>query len=502
METTHTAQTDALTEFRAKADRLLVGTLGFHLLVCLIVAAVTDTWGAAILVGAPAFLVPLLLSRSAPGELVTRLAVGCAFMIFCALLIQQVQGAIEAHFGIFVLLAFLVLYCDWRPLVAAAALIAVHHVSFAWLQYGGAGVYVFPEVSGIYRVTVHALYVVLETSLLCYMAALLRGMVDDGMTISAFAADVSKGHLKYPFDRTLIQTRPLIAAVARMQDDLRQILTEAKQTADNLGSLAARMSASSAAIRQGAAEQADSTSSMAASTEQLTVSVSHISQRAGDARLLSNDSCSAATDGRQVVKNAAGEIADIAHIIEEASALIETLGRKSEEATRIVNIIKSIADQTNLLALNAAIEAARAGEAGRGFAVVADEVRKLAEHTTKATNEIATMMGDMRDAKDSVLASISSAVARVQAGVTLAGEAGQSIDVIAEKSVQVGNLVADISAALDEQSSATQDIAQQVERIVHMTDSTSAAIADIAAEAEALKSEASTLNHALQRFSV
>ena len=87
----------------------------------------------------------------------------------------------------------------------------MHHVSFAWLQYGGADVYVFPEVSGIYRVVVHALYVVLETGLLCYMAALLRGMVDDGMTISAFAADVSQGNLKFAFDRTLVQTRPLIA---------------------------------------------------------------------------------------------------------------------------------------------------------------------------------------------------------------------------------------------------------------------------------------------------
>ena len=500
METTNT--TDALTQFRARADRLLVGTLGFHLLVCLIVAAVTDTWGAAILVGTPAFLVPLFLSRSSPGALVTRLAVGCAFMIFCALIIQQTQGAIEAHFGIFVLLAFLVLYCDWRPLVAAAGLIAVHHVSFAWLQYGGAGVYVFPEGSGIYRVVVHALYVVLETGLLCYMAALLRGMVDDGMTISAFAADVSQGNLKFAFDRTLVQTRPLIATVARMQDDLRQILSEAKRTADNLNGLAVRMSASSSAISQGAAEQAESTSSMAASTEQMTVSVSHISQRAGDARTLSDDSCAAANDGRQVVKNAAGEIADIARIIEEASSLIETLGKKSEEATHTVSIIKSIADQTNLLALNAAIEAARAGEAGRGFAVVADEVRKLAENTTKATNQIDVMMGDMRDAKDSVLAAISGAVARVQSGVALAGEAGQSIDAIAEKSVQVGHLVADISSALQEQSSATQDIAQHVERIVHMTDSTTTAIADIAAEAEALKDEARTLNLALERFRI
>lgn len=136
---------DGLSAFRAQADNLLIGTLGAHLVLCLVVAGLTDSWGPALGVGLPAFLVPLLISRSASGQLVTRIAVGCAAMIFAALFIHQTRGVIEAHFGIFVLLAFLVLYCDWRPLVAAAALIAVHHLSFAWLQATGAGVYVFPE---------------------------------------------------------------------------------------------------------------------------------------------------------------------------------------------------------------------------------------------------------------------------------------------------------------------------------------------------------------------
>ena len=108
----------------------------------------TDSWGPALSVGIPAFAVPLLLSRSDPGGLVARIAVACATMVFAALLIHQTHGTIEAHFGIFALLAFIVLYCDWRPLVAAAGLIAVHHLSFAWLQATGAGVYVFPRLRG------------------------------------------------------------------------------------------------------------------------------------------------------------------------------------------------------------------------------------------------------------------------------------------------------------------------------------------------------------------
>ena len=161
---------DGLSAFQARADNLLIGTLGAHLVLCLVAAALTDSW-------VPAFLVPLLISRSAAGQLVTRIAVACAAMIFAALLIHQTRGVIEAHFGIFVLLAFLVLYCDWRPLVAAAALIAVHHLSFAWLQATGAGIYVFPEVDGVGRVLVHAAYVVVETGLLCYIAGDRKSVV-------------------------------------------------------------------------------------------------------------------------------------------------------------------------------------------------------------------------------------------------------------------------------------------------------------------------------------
>ena len=225
---------DGLGSFRAWADTIFIGTLGLHLVLCLVIAFMNGSWTPALGVGGPAFLVPFVLSRGARGALVTRIAVGCSFMIFSALLIHQTRGTIEAHFGIFVLLAFLVLYCDWRPLVAAAALIAVHHLGFAWLQATGAGIFVFPQIDGVGRVLVHAAYVIVETGLLCYMAGLLRGMVADGMIVADFASRVSAGHLDYPFDPEAVRQRPLIAAVAAMQQALHTTLVDARQTADSL----------------------------------------------------------------------------------------------------------------------------------------------------------------------------------------------------------------------------------------------------------------------------
>ena len=493
---------DGLSSFRARAENLLVGALGVHLLLCLGVAAYFGEWGAVLGVGVPAFLVPLSISRGAQGRLVTRIAVACSAMIFSALLIHQTRGTIEAHFGIFALLAFLVLYCDWRPLIAAAGLIAVHHLSFAWLQATGAGVYVFPQVDGIGRVLVHAAYVVVETGLLCYIAGLLRGMVLDGVVVSDFAQRVSAGRLDYTFDKSTIESRPLVQAVAKMQDELRRTLAEARGTADSLQALAARLTAASVGIAEGVGDQNNSTSAMAAAVQEMTASINQIADSATEARRLASDSSQAAVEGSQVVKAAVGEMSGIAGVIGTAVERVEALGRESERASEVVTIIKGIADQTNLLALNAAIEAARAGELGRGFAVVADEVRKLAERTTTATDEIGRMMNDMRGAKESVLGCIESAVGRVNAGVSHAGQAGESIDLITGRADGVGDIVSRISDALAEQSVSAQEISRHVELISRMADRSAMATHAITGEAQAVSQSADGLRMALDRFHI
>ena len=296
--------------------------------------------------------------------------------------------------------------------------------------------------------------------------------------------------------------RPVLAAVARMQDELRRTVADARSTADSLKSLAVRLQATSREIADGVGEQHSSTTAMAAAVQEMTVSINHITENAGDARQMSSDSSEAAAVGSKVVKAAVGEMSGIASVIGTAAERVEALGRESERAAEVVGIIKGIADQTNLLALNAAIEAARAGEAGRGFAVVADEVRKLAERTTTATDEIGRMMNDMRGAKESVLSCIESAVSLVNVGVAHAGEAGDSIDLITGRADGVGALVSNISDALLEQSSAAQEIARHVERISYMADRSATATHGIAGEAQALLKEAEGLHQALEHFRV
>jgi len=493
--------TTSLQAFRARADLIFMWTLGVHWLACLVYGLFAGGWGIALLVGAPTVLLPLALYRLNPGGIGSRLAVAAAFMVFSALTIQLAHGTIEAHFGIFVLLAFLVLYCDWRPLIVGAGVIAVHHLLFCALQDMGYPVFVFPDSHhGYTRVLVHASYVVIETGLLCHIAILLRRMVQDSVEVTAFAESVSAGRLTHRFAGE--ENSPLLGRVAGMQDQLRQTLEEVTTVADELKQLSTRMRDASGAIAQGTGEQQISTSAMASAVEELTGSAEHIMSSTENAQALAVESRRSASSGSEVIKEASASMARIAEVIKDVLARVEELGDKSEKAAVAVNIIREIADQTNLLALNAAIEAARAGELGRGFAVVADEVRKLAERTSQATNEIGVMMNDMQSTKQSMLTSIASASAQVNAGVEHAGRAASAIDDITHKAQQVGSMVEEIAHTLREQSAATQEIGRHVSNVMAMADRNSSATGEIAAESADLDRTASQLTRTLSRFTL
>jgi methyl-accepting chemotaxis protein len=223
-------------------------------------------------------------------------------------------------------------------------------------------------------------------------------------------------------------------------------------------------------------------------------------QQSRDALAAAENSGTKAQRGGEVVGQTITEMRAIAEQVDASARSISELGKKSEEIGRIIGVINDIADQTNLLALNAAIEAARAGEHGRGFAVVADEVRKLAERTTHATKEVAQSIRDIQDRTGEAVSTIQQSSGRVGKGVELASEAGSSLHEIVGGSDSLRSMVQTIATASDQQSQASADVARSVGAIAELSRSLSTSAQQTRSIAEAFTRQAGALDAAISRF--
>jgi methyl-accepting chemotaxis protein len=285
-----------------------------------------------------------------------------------------------------------------------------------------------------------------------------------------------------------------------MVGNLQATLHELHDGIDRIFDSSRALSTSSHQVATSSAHQSEAASAMAATVEQVTVSINHVSESAREALQFSRKSGELSGQGSEIIHNAAAEMKQIANTVRQTSVSIEDLGQQSTQISTIVQVIKEIAEQTNLLALNAAIEAARAGEQGRGFAVVADEVLKLAERTSGATEEITQMIDTIQNTARVAVGSMSGAVGQVDSGVALAEQAGEAINQIREGSGRVIQTVGEISSALVEQSAASNDIAGHVEHVAQMTEENSAAAEETAGAANNLAQLADHMRTAINRF--
>ncbi|MDR0736175.1 MAG: methyl-accepting chemotaxis protein [Zoogloeaceae bacterium] len=288
------------------------------------------------------------------------------------------------------------------------------------------------------------------------------------------------------------------AMMKRLQasfQDIANRVREVNESVNNFSTAAQQVAASSAS-------QSSSTSAMAASVEEMTVSINTVSNSAGDAQSIAQHAGETASEGGQIIERTAAEMGSIAESVTQASKVIQALGEESEQISSVVQVIKEVADQTNLLALNAAIEAARAGEQGRGFAVVADEVRKLAERTAQSTGDIGTMIGKIQVAAKEAVNEMDRVVKQVDEGRVLARQADERIHAIHNEASKVSDAVTEISNALKEQSQASQDIAKHVESIAQMTDENNAAAEEAASGAQRLDQLAQEVAATLEQFKV
>ncbi|MDT9634567.1 methyl-accepting chemotaxis protein [Pseudomonas sp. JV449] len=487
-------------EHYRKADRIMLALIWLMTLFSVGLAFWHDTLTQAIVVGGGTSTVLTALYRAIGGTRVMRCALGAGLMVMAALHINQAQGVIEAHFGIFALLAVLTFYRDWLPILVAALTIAVHHVVFHALQHQGFPVFVMAHHGGWTMVFVHAFYVVMETIALLYLAVNSQAeaveseeMLEKMLAVTTqFTVDSAKGEgkvhvsLAKRFDHFLQQITHLIDGVAR--------------DSHGLGQLGQELAHASGTLEKGARHQLAEIAQMTDSMQRMEDAMGHITVHVEEAVEHAGVASQQILRGQESVGRAQHEITQLATRLEGTNHTVQGLAVQAEQIGSVLEVISSIANQTNLLALNAAIEAARAGEQGRGFAVVADEVRSLAQRTAVSTQEIKTIIEGLQQGSRQAVEAMHDSRQGVERCVEDSQLAVEMLRAVGNDITQIDALNGRIVSTTREQTSANLEIVGRLQSVQSIAQSTAEDVEMLARSSEQLPPIAVRLDALGRRF--
>ena len=294
----------------------------------------------------------------------------------------------------------------------------------------------------------------------------------------------------------------LADAVNQMTADLHNVVGHVTDTSNQLGGMSESLSDAVENIARGNQFTSEQTTSMAAATEQMNATVAEVSQTTVEVNDVAKQAARSANEGGRVISRALQALQEVAEVVNHNVAQMQELGRRSEKIDVVIEVIKNVAEQTNLLALNAAIEAARAGEAGRGFAVVADEVRGLAEKTVGASNEITEIVHELQAGTREAITSIESGRENVERGNQFGAEAAEAVKKIEGQVESASDRTQQIAVAIEQLASTVKDMAQNMEQISEATDRSSTESSAIVETSQLVAQRATELKQLTARFKI
>jgi methyl-accepting chemotaxis protein len=439
------------------ADTIMLGTLVAYSIAATAIGAYYGSLGLAIGVSLLLLAIASAVVGAGRGTLLSRTVLGLCLSASVALHIHLGRGTVEFHFGVFVTLALLLVYRDWRPIVAAAGFFAVHHVLFDRLQAAGLGFYCTPEPN-LLKIVMHAAYVVVQTSLEVVVAVKMAAIARQGDELSALVREVeANGQVSLDVAHVGVAS-PGALGLKHALERLQQAMAQVQTSASSVHLASDEIANGNQDLSSRTEQAASSLQQTASAVEHLTATVRHSADSARQANQLASSAAQVAQRGGSVVS--------------QVVSTMEEINQSSKKIADIIGVIDGIAFQTNILALNAAVEAARAGEQGRGFAVVASEVRSLAQRSAEAAKEIKALIGTSVD--------------KVETGSKLVADAGSTMNEIVASVQRVSDMIGEITAASFDQ----------------MTQQNAALVEQSAAAAESLKDQAARLAQVVGGFRV
>lgn len=333
-------------------------------------------------------------------------------------------------------------------------------------------------------------------------SALLFKTVNDALDrILGYLANLTSGDLTQTIaPKRNNEISSIIRSIGTLQTTIREIVSQISHTSEEVAMASRQLQSNADQIAAGTDNVATQTNTVAVASEEMAATSAEIANNCMTAAENSSRASDAAQTGAEVVRQATECMERITTSVKEAAKTVEGLGTRSDQIGQIIGTIQDIADQTNLLALNAAIEAARAGEQGRGFAVVADEVRALAERTTRATREISEMIKSIQHETLGAVAAMDEGVAEVEKGTEYSDKSGHSLEQILQQINDVTMQLNQIATAAEQQTATTGEISSNIQQVTVVVQQTAHGAAETAQAAGTLSSQSDELQRLVRQF--
>ncbi|MBQ4833516.1 methyl-accepting chemotaxis protein [Pseudoalteromonas sp. MMG010] len=485
-----------------KTNKVFASILTLLFVESIVMAFVYDTYIEAFIVGLPTLLVPLWLFNSIPNATLTKHCAATAAMIFSALHIHQLNGAIEVHFEIFILMATLIIFKDWKVFISAVAVIAVHHFSFYFMQTGGLNVHIFDGDRLTFSIVlVHGVYAIVEGVVAAFIAKTLYDDNQVGKELAFVTQELTKNEDALDLKiQTTTNGNQVLQGFNTLLNILDNVVSEVKHQINDFIVNSNNLIAAKSDLEVSATNRQIETETIASSVEEMSLTITSIAKDSNDLSDQVKEANAATQQANEFVEEIHNKNSELTSKLNKTSEEISALANSSDIIINVLSEITSIADQTNLLALNAAIEAARAGDQGRGFAVVADEVRALANRTKESTDKIEGTLNNLVSYSSASTVSMSQCLEAVQ----LVAEASKKVKVELNHASELVLLSSDIShslaSAIEQQSITTNEIARSTERMISLGKSDVEKVALVAQEANNISAEVKLLEASIACF--